>query len=538
MGAAGRLSMAHAALLSLRGAEMRAKMDMQARQQQQRQNLAVLNSLQHANHVVQQQQNFLRNGAGKHQGRTGANQSVVNGFQNPSMIQTNQQAIVLEPGLPAVQLHRNGNNVSVSGLDATQNLNAQVKRQQQLVRSSEQDEYAHMLDAAMRGVRDSASANPSEIAGSGIGTDTRLNQYGSLEANGRAQGDLGVGLDPAVVARRLANSGINGTPLQSPVVNGSNSQSSSELDPGYNAMLAQRVRAHEVSLRKQQIQQIQAHVQGQGYVGRPAAERLMPSAHITTGHLPGTQFVAAPQLSHQPAIRQHQQQRSIGQVQGFPDIGVEVRAHNTGYDDYALNEQALRRAVPETAGFSHTNGSGGDMGASANANFFVQQNTKQAMQQHVQGQQQQQNRHGQITHTNSFRNAQHAAHPNVIPEEDEEHRQSMGKHVTANGNVNVSRPNGHKSSVSTGTSDSGTGDVTVVSPALTYTSQTPSTLSPATPLFNTGAFTTPASAPASVGAPKKSAIGVGVGGGIGFPHGAKKERERAFSVTVRPDGGV
>ena len=39
-------------------------------------------------------------------------------------------------------------------------------------------------------------------------------------------------------------------------------------------------------------------------------------------------------------------------------------------------------------------------------------------------------------------------------------------------------------------------EVTFISPALTYASRTPSTLSPATPLFNT--FGTPASAPATV----------------------------------------
>ncbi|KAH8115921.1 hypothetical protein DFH11DRAFT_1246151 [Phellopilus nigrolimitatus] len=46
------------------------------------------------------------------------------------------------------------------------------------------------------------------------------------------------------------------------------------------------------------------------------------------------------------------------------------------------------------------------------------------------------------------------------------------------------------------------GEVTLVSPALTYTSRTPSTLSPATPLFN--AFGTPASAPATVSLGKTS----------------------------------
>ena len=40
------------------------------------------------------------------------------------------------------------------------------------------------------------------------------------------------------------------------------------------------------------------------------------------------------------------------------------------------------------------------------------------------------------------------------------------------------------------------GELNLISPALTYASRTPSTLSPATPLFNT--FGTPAAAPATV----------------------------------------
>lgn len=40
------------------------------------------------------------------------------------------------------------------------------------------------------------------------------------------------------------------------------------------------------------------------------------------------------------------------------------------------------------------------------------------------------------------------------------------------------------------------GELSLISPALTYASRTPSTLSPATPLFNT--FGTPAAAPATV----------------------------------------
>ncbi|THH04357.1 hypothetical protein EW145_g5589 [Phellinidium pouzarii] len=63
------------------------------------------------------------------------------------------------------------------------------------------------------------------------------------------------------------------------------------------------------------------------------------------------------------------------------------------------------------------------------------------------------------------------------------------------------------------------GEIANVSPALTYASRTPSTLSPATPLFNTFGFGTPASAPATVP--------------LGKPSTREREHHRTYRNELR-----